>query len=180
MPEGEQETVRKVLERGAILSEFPLGTRPAPENFSTRNRIVAGMPLGVVVIEGAEFSGSLVTARLAMEFGREVFGIPGNVTQPVSFAPNLLIKQGAKLVVNAEDVIEELSTRAALLKVERPEAEQRNLLAAAALGASEKKRYELLNVEETRHIDELVENSGLNSSEVLATLFDLEMKGVVR
>jgi DNA processing protein len=97
----------------------------------------------------------------------------GNVTQPVSFAPNLLIKQGAKLVVNAEDVIEELSTpvRAALLKVERPEAEQRNLLAAAALGGSEKKLYELLNVEETRHIDELVENSGLNSSEVLATLF---------
>jgi DNA processing protein len=172
----------KVLERGAILSEFPLGTHPAPENFPIRNRIVAGMPLGVVVIEGAEFSGSLITARLAMEFGREVFGVPGNVTQPVSFAPNLLIKQGAKLVVNAEDLIEELSTpvRAALLKVERPEAEQRNLLAAAALGASEKKLYELLNVEETRHIDELVENSGLNSSEVLATLFDLKMKGVVR
>jgi DNA processing protein len=162
-----------------------LGTHPAPENFPIRNRIVVGMPLGVVVIEGAEFSGSLITAitaRLAMEFGREVFGVPGNVTQPVSFAPNLLIKQGAKLVVNAEDVIEELPTpvRAAPLKIERPEAEQRNLLAAAALGASEKKLYELLNVEQTRQIDELVENSGLNSSEVLATLFDLEMKGVVR
>jgi DNA processing protein len=104
------------------------------------------------------------------------------VTQPVTFAPNRLIKQGAKLVVNAEDVIEELSTpvRAALLKGERPEAEQRNLLAAAALDASEKKLYELLNVDETRRIDELVENSGLNSSEVLATLFDLEMKGLVR
>ena len=181
-PKENKKLYEKVLERGAILSEFPLGTHPAPENFPIRNRIVAGMPLGVIVIEGAEFSGSLITARLAMEFGREVFGVPGNVTQPVSFAPNLLIKQGAKLVVNAEDVIEELSTpvRAALLKVERPEAEQRNLLAAAALGASEKKLYELLNVEETRHIDELVENSGLNSSEVLATLFDLEMKGVVR
>lgn len=181
-PKENRKLYEKVLERGAILSEFPLGTHPAPENFPIRNRIVAGMPLGVVVIEGAEFSGSLITARLAMEFGREVFGVPGNVTQPVSFAPNLLIKQGAKLVVNAEDVIEELSTpvRAALLRVERPEAEQRNLLAAAALGASEKKLYELLNVEETRHIDELVENSGLNSSEVLATLFDLEMKGVVR
>ena len=143
---------------------------------------MAGMPLGVIVIEGAEFSGSLITARLAMEFGREVFGVPGNVTQAVSYAPNMLIKLGAKLVVNAEDVIEELSTpvRAALVKAERPEAEQRNLLAFAALGASEKKLYELLVVEETRHIDELVENSGLNSSEVLATLFDLEMKGVVR
>ena len=131
-PKENRKLYEKVLERGAILSEFPLGTHPAPENFPIRNRIVAGMPLGVVVIEGAEFSGSLITARLAMEFGREVFGVPGNVTQPVSFAPNLLIKQGAKLVVNAEDVIEELSTpvRAALLRVERPEAEQRNLLAA--------------------------------------------------
>jgi DNA processing protein len=172
----------KVLERGAILSEFPLGAHPAPENFPIRNRIVAGMPLAVIVIEGAEFSGSLITARLAMEFGREVFGVPGNVTQAVSYAPNMLSKLGAKLVVNAEDVIEELPTpvRAALVKAERPEAEQRNMLAAASLGASERKLYELLVVEETRHIDELVENSGLNSSEVLATLFDLEMKGVVR
>ena len=88
----------------------------------------------------------------------------------------MLIKLGAKLVVNCDG---ELPTpvRVALLKVERPEAEQRNLLAAAALGASERKLYELLVVEETRHIDE---HSGLNSSEVLATLFDLEMKGVVR
>jgi DNA processing protein len=181
-PKENKKLYEKVLERGAILSEFPLGTHPAPENFPIRNRIVAGMPLGVVIIEGAEFSGSLITARLAMEFGREVFGVPGNVTQAVSYAPNLLIKQGAKLVVNAEDVIEELSTpvRAALLQVERPEAEQRNLLAAASLGASEKKLYDLLHAEETRHIDELVENSGLNSSEVLATLFDLEMKNLVR
>jgi len=181
-PKENKKLYEKVLERGAILSEFPLGTHPAPENFPIRNRIVAGMPLGVIVIEGAEFSGSLITARLAMEFGREVFGVPGNVTQAVSYAPNMLIKLGARLVVNAEDVIEELPTpvRAALVKAERPEAEQRNLLAFASLGASEKKLYELLVVEETRHIDELVENSGLNSCEVLATLFDLEMKGVVR
>jgi DNA processing protein len=181
-PKQNKKLYEKVLERGAILSEFSLGTHPAPENFPIRNRIVAGMPLGVIVIEGAEFSGSLITARLAMEFGREVFGVPGNVTQAVSYAPNMLIKLGAKLVVNAEDVIEELPTpvRAALVKAERPEAEQRNLLAFAALGAAEKKLYQLLVVEETRHIDELVENSGLNSCEVLATLFDLEMKGVVR
>jgi DNA processing protein len=181
-PKENKKLYEKVLERGAILSEFPLGTHPAPENFPIRNRIVAGMPLGVIVIEGAEFSGSLITARLAMEFGREVFGVPGNVTQPVSYAPNLLIKQGAKLVVNAEDVIEELSTpvRAALVQAERPEAEQRNLIAFSSLGASEKKLYELLHIEQTRHIDELVENSGLNSSEVLATLFDLEMKNLVR
>jgi len=109
-PKENKKLYEKVLERGAILSEFPLGTHPAPENFPIRNRIAAGTPLGVIVIEGAEFSGSLITARLAMEFGREVFGVPGNVTQAVSYAPNMLIKLGAKLVVNAEGVIEELST----------------------------------------------------------------------
>jgi len=88
----------KVLERGAIISEFPQRTHPALENFPVRNCIVAGMPRGVVVVEGAQYRGSLITARLAMEFGREVFGVPGNATQPVSFAPNQLIKPGAKLV----------------------------------------------------------------------------------
>src|SRR6266851_2171593 len=181
-PKENRKLYERVLERGAIISEFPLGTHPAPENFPVRNRIVAGMPLGVVVVEGAQYSGSLITARLAMEFGREVFAVPGNVTQPVSFAPNLLIKQGAKLVTCAEDVIEELPTpiRAALTQAEQPEAEQRNLLAAAALNRSEKKLYELLSADEPVHIDDIVERSGLNSSEVLATLFDLEMKGIIR
>jgi DNA processing protein len=100
----------------------------------------------------------------------------------VSFAPNQLIKQGAKLVTCGEDVVEELPTpvRAALVKAEQPEAEQRNLLAAAALNTSEKKLYELLSAEQPVPIDDLVERSGLNSSEVLATLFNLEMKGIVR
>jgi DNA processing protein len=181
-PKENRKLYEKVLERGAIVSEFPLGTHPAPENFPIRNRIVAGMPLGVVVVEGAQYSGSLITARLAMEFGREVFGVPGNVTQPVSFAPNQLIKQGAKLITNGADVIEELPTpvRAVLVQAEQPEAEQRNLLAAASLNSSEKKIYELLSTDEPKHIDEIVESSGLNSSEVLATLFDLEMKGIIR
>src|SRR5271156_137108 len=181
-PKENKKLYEKVLERGAIISEFPLRTHPAPENFPIRNRIVAGMPLGVIVVEGAQYSGSLITARLAMEFGREVFAVPGNVTQPVSFAPNQLIKQGAKLVTNAEDVVEELPTpvRAALVKAERPEAEQRNLIVSASLNPSEKKLYELLSADESRHIDDIVERSGLNSSEVLATLFDLEMKGIVR
>src|SRR6266436_2720907 len=152
-PKENKKLYEKVLERGAIISEFPLRTHPAPENFPIRNRIVAGMPLGVVVVEGAQYSGSLITARLAMEFGREVFGVPGNATQPVS---------------------------AALVQAEKPETEQRNLLAAAALNGTEKKLYELLSAEEPVHIDDIVERSGLNSSEVLATLFDLEMKGIIR
>jgi DNA processing protein len=181
-PKENRKLFEEVEKRGAIITEFPMGTYPAPENFPVRNRIVAGMPLGVVVVEGAQYSGSLITARLAMEFGREVFGVPANVTQPVSFAPNQLIKQGAKLVTCAEDVIEELPTpiRAALVQAEQPETEQRNLLAAAALNTSEKKLYELVSAEQPVPIDDIVERSGLNSSEVLATLFNLEMKGIIR
>ena len=181
-PKENKKLYEKVLERGAILSEFPLGTHPAPENFPIRNRIVAGIPLGAIIIEGAQYSGSLITARLAMEFGREVFGVPGNVTQAVSFAPNLLIKQGAKLVTCAEDVIEELPTpvRAAFTKLEQPEAEQRNLLVAQSLTGSGQKIYALLSSDEPRPIDDIVKATGLNSSDVLATLFDLEMKGFVR
>jgi len=181
-PKENKKLYEKVLERGAIISEFPTGSHPAPENFPVRNRIIAGMPLGVVIVEGKQYSGSLITARLAMEFGREVFGVPGNVTQEVSFAPNLLIKQGAKLVTNAEYVIEELPTpvRAALVKAEAVEAEKRNLLVVDGLTPVQRKLYELLSAEESRHIDDLVDTSGLNSSEVLATLFDLEMKGIIR
>jgi DNA processing protein len=181
-PKENKKLYEKVLERGAIVSEFPTGWHPAPENFPLRNRIIAGMPLGVVIVEGKQYSGSLITARLAMKFGREVFGVPGNATQEVSFAPNLLIKQGAKLVTGAEDVIEELPTpvRAALVQAEVVESGQRNLMLTEALSASEKTLYGMLSVDEAQALDSLVENSGLNSSEVLATLFTLEMKGIVR
>src|SRR5260370_5024895 len=89
-PKENKKLYEKVLERGAIISEFPLRTHPAPENFPVRNRIVAGMPLGVVVVEGAQYSGSLITARLPMEVGREVVDVPRNLTQPLRFAPNQL------------------------------------------------------------------------------------------
>src|SRR5438094_8430696 len=105
-PKVNKKLYEKVLERGAIISEFPLRTHPAPENFPVRNRIVAGLPLGVVIVEGAQYSGSLITARLAMEFGREVCGVPGNVKQPVSFAPNQLLKKRGKMVTCGDDDIE--------------------------------------------------------------------------
>lgn len=178
-PKENKKLFEKVLEKGAIISELPTGSHPAPENFPVRNRIIAGMPLDVVMVEGKQYSGSLITARLAMEFGREVFGVPGNVTQEMSFAPNQLIKQGAKLVTNAEDVIED-PIRAALVQAETMESEQRNVLAADGLNPIEKRIYEILSTEEPRHIDDIVETTGLNSSEVLATLFNLEMKGIIR
>ena len=181
-PKENKKIFQQIEQHGAIISEFPMGTFPAPQNFPIRNRVIAGMALGVVVVEGAQYSGSLITARLAMEFGREVFGVPGNATQPSSFGPNQLIKQGAKLVTGWEDVVEELPTpvRAELMPIETATPEERAALVEQSLGPTERPLYELLCVDEPRHVDELVERSGLSSSEVLATLFDLELKGVVR
>jgi DNA processing protein len=181
-PKENRKLYDQIADRGALITEFSLGTFPGAQNFPIRNRIVAGMALGVVIVEGAQYSGSLITARLAMEFGREVYGIPGNATTPASFAPNHLIKQGAKLTVSWEDVVEELPTsvRASLLPVEHAPPEERALLVEASLGPKEKQVYALLQPDQARHVDELVEESGLNSSSVLPVLFELEMKGVVR
>ena len=181
-PKENRKLFAEVEKRGALISEFPLGSHPAPENFPVRNRVVAGMALGVVVVQGAQYSGSLITARLGMEFGREVYGIPGNITADVSFAPNQLIKQGAKLVTSWEDVVEELPTevRAELFPVEASTREERASLFADALSPQEKKVFGLLGVDETVHVDELVEKSELTSSEVLAALCEMEMKGIVR
>jgi DNA processing protein len=181
-PKENKKIFAEVEKRGALISEFPLGTHAAPENFPVRNRIVAGMSLGTIVVEGEQYSGSLITARLAMEFGREVFGVPGNATQPSSFAPNQLIKQGAKLVTGWEDVVEELPTeiRAELFPVETPGAGERESLFAEALAPEQKKLYDLLSVDVTMHVDAIVEASGMTSSAVLAGLCEMELKGIVR
>jgi DNA processing protein len=124
----------------------------------------------------------LITARLAMEFGREVSGVPGNATQPSSFGPNQLIKQGAKLMTGWEDVVDELPTpvRARPLPVETASLAERATLVEQDLAPTERPLDELLSMDESPYVDELVELSGLTSSEVLAALFDLELKGVVR
>ena len=181
-PKENRKLFEEVEKRGAIVTEFPLGTHPAPENFPVRNRIVAGMALGVIVAQGAQYSGSLITSRLAMEFGREVYGIPGNVTEPMSFAPNQLIKQGAKLVTNWEEVVEELPTevRAELFPMEATTAEERASLFEGSLSATEKRLFELIRIEEPIHVDEPVEKTGLSSSETLAALCEMEMRGVIR
>jgi DNA processing protein len=181
-PKENKKIFAEVEKRGALISEFPLGTHPAPENFPVRNRVVAGMSLGVVVVQGAQYSGSLITARLGMEFGREVYGVPGNITVDVSFAPNQMIKQGAKLVTSWEDVIEELPTeiRAELFPVEATTSAERASLFENALSPVEKTIFALLSTDESIHIDELVDKAELNSSEVLAALCEMEMKGIVR
>jgi len=181
-PKENKKIFEQIEQCGAIISEFPIGSFPAPQNFPIRNRIIAGAGLGVVCVEGAQYSGSLITSRLAMEFGREVYGVPGNATQPLSFGPNQLIKQGAKLVTGWEDVVEELPTavRAELMPIENTSSEERSLLVEEALAPTERPIYALLSFDDARQVDQLVEESGLNSSEVLATLFNLEMRGVVR
>ena len=181
-PKENRKLFEEVEKRGAIVTEFPLGTHPAPENFPVRNRIVAGMALGVIVVQGAQYSGSLITSRLGMEFGREVYGVPGNVTEPMSFAPNQLIKQGAKLATNWQEVVEELPTevRAELFPMDATTAEERASLFEGSLSPTEKRLFELIRIEEPIHVDELVEKTGLSSSETLAALCEMEMRGVIR
>ena len=181
-PKENKKLLGNIREHGAVISEFPMGTFAGAQNFPIRNRIIAGMSLGTICVEGGQYSGSLITSRLAMEFGREVFAVPGNVTQPTAFGPNLLIKQGAKLVTGWEDVVEELPTniRAEILSAKPMESDERNLLVQDSLSPTHRLLYGLLKVDFAVQIDELVESSGLTSSEVLAALFELEMKGLVR
>lgn len=172
---------------GAILSEFPLGTFPAPQNFPIRNRIISGMSIGVLVIEAGEYSGTRVTARCALEQGREVYAVPGNVTNKLSWGPNTLIKQGAALVATWEDVWEELpaDVRLALTPPEAPasaEAPAASLFQAADLPPAEKRVLALLRQDESTHIDLIVERlrSHLSSSEIFTALFELELSGRIR
>jgi DNA processing protein len=179
-PKENKKIFAEIEKRRAILSEFAMRTFPGPQNFPIPSRIISGMSVGVVVVEGAQYSGSLITARLDMEFGREVYGVPGNATQPTSFGPNQLIEQGAKLVTSWEDVIEELPTpiRAGLLPVETAASEERAHPVEKDLAPGHFVPFAWRG--RIPHVDDLVELSGPTSSEVLASLFDLELKGVVR
>lgn len=172
---------------GAIVSEVPLGTFPAPQNFPRRNRILSGISIAVLVVEAAENSGTRITARCAAEQNRDLFAVPGNVTNKNSWTPNTLIKQGAKLVATWEDVWEELPSNVRLeLEAEagvasKPEA-QASLLADPALRPEEAMVLEVLRSDESLQIDAILESleTQLTSSEVFTALFELEMAGRIR
>lgn len=161
---------------GAIVSEMPLGLRPNKGLFPARNRIISGLSLGVVVTEGADDSGALITARNAAEQGREVFAVPGPITSPYSRGPFKLLKSGAKLVESVEDIIEELK-----LPYKGDPLKGRPFEAKSVRGETKEEEtiLELLR-DRQRHIDEIVRESGLTASNAAATLTILEMKGIIR
>jgi len=180
----------RIAESGAVISEFPLGTSPAPENFPIRNRIISGMALGVVIVEAAEYSGSLITARLALEQNREVFAVPGNITSAQSFGPNHLIKQGAKLVDQWIDVIEEFpaSIRERLLPPVGTPAGALDQAAPAggpslfeqSLTPEQKLVFGALRPDEALFVDSIREAVSLPQPRVLTALLELEMNGLIR
>lgn len=185
-PKEHKKLEEQIIAHGAVVSEFPLGTPPLPQNFPYRNRILSGLCFGVLIIEASEHSGSLITARLAYEQGREVFAVPGNITSQTSFGPNFLIKDGAKLVQIWRDVVEELprEIKEALLGVERPVtptlAKVQPIFEAVELSEAERKVLEVLSTDVPAHVDQLLISCEMSSSELMNALLGLEMKDRIR
>jgi len=173
----------RIAREGLLVSEFPLRAPAHPQNFPVRNRIISGLSAGVVVVEGIQYSGSLITARLAADQDREVFAVPGNITSKFSFGPNLLIKQGAQLVQSAEDIVGGLGldTRQRLSRqVELPLAAPGPELPPALAGIASEVLH-LLQVDTPLSLDALLDRMvDCSASEVIATLFELEVQGKVR
>jgi DNA processing protein len=172
---------------GALISEFPMESFAAPQNFPIRNRVISGLSLGVLVVEAGEYSGTRITARCALEQSREIFAVPGNVTSRNAWGPNTLIKQGAKLTATWEDIWEELpaDVKRQLESEWTPQASEEkptNSLFGDELSPAEKKLLSLLRQDESTHIDEIMEKleGQVSSSEVFTALVELEMSGKVK
>src|SRR5712671_6220041 len=181
-----------IASKGLLLSEFPMGTVAFPQNFPIRNRVISGMSVGILVVEGAQYSGSSITAKLALDQGRELFAVPGNITSKTSWGPNLLIKQGAKLVQEWNDVVTELPPEARRRLIDAGRDRLAGVLHAPGTTAepdllagpwAEAGRQILskLRVDSATHIDDVLDTLENSSpSELIAALFELEMMGLVK
>jgi len=165
----------EIGERGALISEFPMGTRPEKVNFPLRNRVISGLSLGAVIVEAGARSGALITADCALEQGREVFAVPGNIFNSETKGTHSLIKQGAKLVERCEDIIEEISCLSGVLSL--PPAIKS--LREVTLSPEEEQIYNLLSFEPV-HIDLISREAGLPINRISPLLMNLEMKGKIR
>jgi DNA processing protein len=170
-PARHRDLAREIAERGALISEFPPGTPPRPEHFPRRNRLISGLSLGTLVVEAALQSGSLITARLATEQGREVFAIPGSIHNPLARGCHALLRQGAKLVETAQDILEELGALAAWGETLAPTTDDNGPEEIQGL-------LHHVGFEPTA-VDTLVERSGLTAAQVSSMLVVLELHGQV-
>ena len=199
-PSENRKLAAEIATRGLIVSEFPMGATAFPQNFPIRNRVISGLSCGILVVEGAQYSGSSITARLAIDQGREVFAVPGNITSKMSWGPNLLIKQGAKLVQDWNDVVVDLPQTAQRRLID--EGRQRimnqglgagdatSLESSAPAAASEltephqqvaRRVLGRLKPDQAIQLDELVDTlEDASPSEIIAALFELEILGLVR
>ncbi len=171
-PSENKKLAGRIVQDGVLVTEFPVGTGPLAMNFPLRNRIIAGLSLGTVVIEAAERSGALITARLAAESGREVFAVPGPITSAVSLGPNRLIRDGAKLVEKVEDILEEIPALADRIKRKKKNS-------ALALTKEEQDLLNLIS-DDPASVDQIIKKTGRGAGSILESLLDLEIKGAVK
>lgn len=165
-----------IIENGAVISEFPIGTAPTPKNFPIRNRIVAGMSLGTLVIEASKKSGTMITARLAAEYGRNVYVVPGELFNYNSVGTNSLIKDGAKLVTESNDILQDIYSEISRLV---PKPKQLSLFTPTDLNDVENLIYKNISLKPI-YIDNLIEKVNLSPVEILSSLTILELKGYVK
>jgi DNA processing protein len=195
-PSENRKLAAEIVAKGLMLSEFPMGATAFPQNFPIRNRVISGMTCGLLVVEGAQYSGSAITAKLALDQGREVFAVPGNITSKLSWGPNLLIKQGAKLVQDWNDVIVDLPSEIRRRLIEDGRNRLLNQGLANTLATSGPEQPSLLSspegkvsqaalrklkIDASTHLDDLLEQmQDSSATELIAALFELEMLGLIK